>query len=90
VEIDAGYQFSLNPKRTGELCPLVSWGHSAGPHDFEAFGNGVIYDLDRNNLAIGLGLGGVAVLSQHVKFLPSASLSMLNVKSKITNQNLGR
>ena len=89
-EVEAGYQFALNPKRTAELCPLMSWGHSSGPHDFDAFGNGVIYDLDRNNLAIGVGIGGMAALSRHVAFLPSVSLSMLTVKSKTTNQNLSR
>ena len=89
VDVEAGYQISLNPEHTGELCPLVSWGHSAGPHDFDAFNNGVLYDLDRNLLALGVAVGGVAVLSRHVKFLPSASLSMLNVKSTLHNQNLG-
>ena len=89
VEVDGGFQFALNPKHTGEICPLLSWGHSAGPHDFDAFNNGVIYDLDRNSITIGVGIGGVVVLSNHVQFLPSGSLSMLNVKSKLHNQNLG-
>jgi len=90
VEVDGGYQIALNPKHTSELCPLVSWAHSAGPHDFDAFNNGVIYDLDRNAFALGVGIGGVAVLSTHVSFVPSVSLSMVTVKSTTTNQNLGR
>jgi len=90
VEVDAGYQVALNPKHTSELCPLVAWSHASGPHDFEAFGNGVFYDLDRTGFALGVGIGGTAALSRHVAFLPSVSLSMLTVKSKTTNQNLGR
>lgn len=90
VDVEGGYQIALNPKHTSEICPLVSWSHSSGPHDFEAFGNGVLYDLDRTGVALGVGIGGMVPLSTHVAFLPSGSLSMLTVKSTTTNQNLAR
>jgi hypothetical protein len=90
VNVEGGYQIALTPKHTSEICPLVGWSHSSGPHDFEAFGNGVLYDLDRTGFALGAGIGGMLPLSTHVAFLPSVSLSMLTVKSKTTNQNLGR
>jgi hypothetical protein len=85
-----GYQFPLDPKGQFHFCPLFSVIHSSGPHDFDAFNNGILWDQSQTSYTIGVGIGAAAILSSHVKFLPFGSLAMVTAKVKTTNQNLGR
>jgi hypothetical protein len=88
VGIGGGYEFDLDPEGVLHLCPLVSVMHASGPNDVPV--GPFVFDLSRNVVAVGLGIGAVASRSSPTKIIPSGSFAMVIDKAKATDNSSGQ
>ena len=84
VDVGAGYELPLDHQGNIQLCPILSVGHSAGPHH-TPYG-----DYFETDVAAGIRVGDVVLQSTHVRLIPTVGLGLWHSQQEFRSPAPGR